>query len=332
MEALISVIIPVYKVEAYLKRCVDSVLAQTYPNVEILLVDDGSPDDCPRLCDEYAARHQNIRVIHQENKGLSGARNTGISHAKGEYLAFVDSDDLISPYYLESLYRALVSTDSDLSQCRWEYVHEDQILEAYQRDADVVCYTGREMLSNLYIQTGAYYVVAWNKLYKKSLFENVRYPEGKIHEDEATTYRIFDQVSRAAVVDNALYGYFVGMNSTSITRNNFSKKKLDWCEANEQRVCYFVEKDYKELVIPAIKAWNDGSIDLYFKCRDRLPDAQAEMRRIRKNVRKSLKLVKHYGSLPVKTRIGYLLFAWMPDLYGKLLTHVADLSQVEKYS
>ena len=125
MEPVISVIVPVYKVEAYLDRCVKSLLAQTYTNMEILLVDDGSPDNCPAMCDVYASQHENIRVFHQENKGLSGARNTGINHAKGEYLAFVDSDDLWSPYFLESLYKALKETDADISQCRWEYMHWD---------------------------------------------------------------------------------------------------------------------------------------------------------------------------------------------------------------
>ena len=114
MEPLISVIVPVYKVEQYLDRCVRSLLSQTYENVEILLVDDGSPDNCPQMCDEYASKYEKIQVIHQENKGLSGARNTGIDYAKGEYLAFVDSDDKWSPYFLESLYGALKKYDADI--------------------------------------------------------------------------------------------------------------------------------------------------------------------------------------------------------------------------
>ena len=113
MEPLISVIVPVYKVEQYLGRCVESLLAQTYKNVEIILVDDGSPDSCPAMCDEYAAKYEKIQVIHQENKGLSGARNTGIDHAKGDFLAFVDSDDLWSPHFLESLYKALKEKESE---------------------------------------------------------------------------------------------------------------------------------------------------------------------------------------------------------------------------
>ena len=332
MEPLISVIVPVYKVEKYLKRCVDSLLVQTYENIEILLVDDGSPDACPQMCDEYAKKHDKIRVFHQENKGLSGARNTGIDNAKGEYLAFVDSDDLWSPYFLESLYRALKENGADISQCRWEYMHGDELKEMYDPKAGQECFSGREMISNLYIQTGAYYVVAWNKLYKKELFENIRYPEGRIHEDEATTYKLFDLAKKCVHVDNALYGYFVGTGGTSITRNGFNLKKLDWRTANKERVEYFIEKDYKELIVPAIKACNDGSIDLYFKCAKFCPDAKGELFEIRYGVRQSIDLIKKYGKLPAKTMIGYYLFAMFPAIYGMLLKHVADMSNVEKYS
>ena len=333
MEPLISVIVPVYKVEKYLGRCVESLLSQTYENTEIILVDDGSPDNCPALCDAYADKYEKIRVIHQENKGLSGARNTGIDHAKGEYLAFVDSDDKWSPYFLESLYKALKEHDADISQCRWEYMHGDEIKEAYNPDAKCECFTGREMLSNLYIQTGAYYVVAWNKLYKKELFEEIRYPEGRIHEDEATTYKLFDKAEKCVFVDNALYGYFVGSGGTSITRNGFNLKKLDWRTANKERVQYFLDKDYKELVVPAIKACNDGSIDLYFKCKKFCPDAKGEMFEIRYGVRESIATIRQYGGgLTKQTMIGYWLFSTFPGIYGMLLKHVADMSNVEKYS
>lgn len=332
MGPLISVIVPVYKVEQYLDRCVSSILAQTYENTEIILVDDGSPDGCPAMCDAYAEKYDNIQVIHQQNKGLSGARNAGIDAAKGEYLAFVDSDDVWSPYFLESLYAALKAHDADISQCRWEYMHGDELKEAYDPQAKRECFTGRQMLANLYIQTGAYYVVAWNKLYKKELFENIRYPEGRIHEDEATTYKLFDLAEKCVFVDNALYGYFVGMGGTSITRNGFSLKKLDWRHANKERVNYFIEKDYKELIVPAIKACNDGSIDLYYKCQKACPDAKGELFEIRHGVRESLDLIKKYGELPKKTMIGYWLFSAFPAVYGLLLKHVADMSNVEKYS
>ncbi len=333
MEPLISVIVPVYKVEQYLDRCVQSLLAQTYKNTEIILVDDGSPDECPAMCDAYAAQCEKIQVIHQENKGLSGARNSGIEAANGEFLAFVDSDDLWSPHFLESLYKALKESDADIAQCRWEYMHGDELKEAYHPEAKCECFTGREMLANLFIQTGAYYVVAWNKLYKRELFENIRYPEGRIHEDEATTYKLFDLAKKCVFVDNALYGYYVG--GTSITRGGFNMKKLDWRTANKERVQYFVEKDYRELVVPAIKACNDGSIDLYYKCQEFHPEAKGEMLEIRYGVRQSIDLLKNYkkyGKLPMQTMIGYRLFAAFPEIYQKLLAYVADMSNVEKYS
>ena len=199
---LISVIVPIYNKELYLEECLESIINQTLKSIEIILVDDGSPDNCPQLCDAYAEKHDQIRVIHQENKGLSGARNTGIDHAKGEYIAFVDSDDLWSIHFLESLYRALKEHDADISQCRWEYMHGDELKEAYDPDAKCTCFTGREMLANLFIQTGAYYVVAWNKLYKKELFENIRYPEGRIHEDEATTHKLLYCASKVVELDD----------------------------------------------------------------------------------------------------------------------------------
>lgn len=332
MEPLISVIIPVYKVEKYLDRCVQSVLAQTYENIEILLVDDGSPDNCPVMCEEYAKKYSKIKVFHQKNKGLSGARNTGIDHARGEYLAFLDSDDIYSPYFIECLYSALKAHGADISQCRWEYMHGNILKEPYDSNAGQQCFTGREMLANLYIQTGAYFVVAWNKLYKRELFANIRYPEGRIHEDEATTYLLFDLAKKCVHVDTPLYGYFVGSSGDSLTRSGFNLKKLDFRLAQKERISYFVKKDYRELVVPAVKAFNDGSIDLYFKCRDFCPEAKSQMKEIRQDVKESLKLIKIYGTLPMKTKIGYRLFAVVPNVYEKLLRRVADMSNVEKYS
>ena len=223
--------------EKYLCRCVDSVLEQTYTNMEIILVDDGSPDNCPVMCDEYARQDSRVKVIHQENAGLSGARNAGIDMAQGQWLAFVDSDDYLTADFLERLYQACVDTGSSLSVCRWEYVRGETIPEHGTGETRV--YTGREMLANLYVPDGAYFVVAWNKLYRKELFEDIRYPLGRIHEDEATTYRIYDKVKKAAYVDRSLYGYFV--TPVSITRG-FNPKRMDWVTAVAERLDFFEQK------------------------------------------------------------------------------------------
>ena len=319
MRDLISVIIPVYKVEKYLCRCVDSVLAQTYTNMEIILVDDGSPDNCPVMCDEYARQDSRVKVIHQENAGLSGARNAGIDMAQGQWLAFVDSDDYLAADFLEQLYQACVDTGSDMSVCRWEYVRGEAIPE--HGTGEIRVYTGREMLANLYVPDGAYFVVAWNKLYRKELFEDIRYPLGRIHEDEATTYRIYDKVKKAAYVDRSLYGYFV--TPVSITRG-FNPKRMDWVTAVAERIDFFEEKGYTELMVPGLQALADGSIDIWFGLRDQLPGSEKQQEEIRTLIREGLRRVKKYGKFPLRTEIGYRLFLTWPGLYRRLLNQVKD--------
>ena len=319
MHDLISVIIPVYKVEKYLCRCVDSVLEQTYTNMEIILVDDGSPDNCPVMCDEYARQDSRVKVIHQENAGLSGARNAGIDMAQGQWLAFVDSDDYLTAGFLERLYQACVDTGSSLSVCRWEYVRGETIPEHGTGETRV--YTGREMLANLYVPDGAYFVVAWNKLYRKELFEDIRYPLGRIHEDEATTYRIYDKVRKAAYVDRSLYGYFV--TPVSITRG-FNPKRMDWVTAVAERLDFFEQKGYTELMVPGLQALADGSIDIWFGLRDQLPGSEKQQEEIRTLIREGLRRVKKYGKFPLRTEIGYRLFLTWPGLYRKLLNQVKD--------
>lgn len=319
MHDLISVIIPVYKVEKYLCRCVDSVLEQTYTNMEIILVDDGSPDNCPVMCDEYARQDSRVKVIHQENAGLSGARNAGIDMAQGQWLAFVDSDDYLAADFLERLYQACVDTGSSLSVCRWEYVRGETIPEHGTGETRV--YTGREMLANLYVPDGAYFVVAWNKLYRKELFEDIRYPLGRIHEDEATTYRIYDKVRKAAYVDRSLYGYFVTL--VSITRG-FNPKRMDWVTAVAERLDFFEQKGYTELMVPGLQALADGSIDIWFGLRDQLPGSEKQQEEIRTLIREGLRRVKKYGKFPLRTEIGYRLFLTWPGLYRKLLNQVKD--------
>ncbi len=317
MDALISVIIPVYRVEAYLHRCMDSVLAQTYENMEIILVDDGSDDGCPAICDAYAEQDGRVRVIHQKNAGLSGARNTGIEAAKGSYLAFVDSDDYLASDFLARLYEACVKTGSDMSVCRWEYVKGEAIPEKGSGETRI--FTGRQMLANLYIPDGAYFVVAWNKLYKRELFETIRYPLGRIHEDEATTYRIYHQVKQAAYVDASLYGYFV--TPSSITRG-FNPKRLDWVKAGVERLDFLEQNGYLELMVTALQAFADGSIDIYFGLKDELPGSEKEQQWIQGLVRQGLTRVKAYGRFPLRTEIGYRMFLACPGIYRRLLERV----------
>lgn len=330
MKDLISVIIPVYRVETYLRRCVDSVLVQTYRELEVILVDDGSPDGCPAICDAYAEQDPRVRVIHQENRGLSGARNAGIDCAKGAYLAFVDSDDYLAADFVERLHTACVETNSDLAVCRFAYVKDEGssregLVRASSREGtgEARLYTGRQMQANLYLPEGVYYVVAWNKLYKRELFDGIRYPQGRIHEDEATTYRVYERVAQAVYLDSPLYGYFVA--PSSITRG-FNPRRTDWIRAQAERVDFYEEKGYRELMVPALKSLADGSIHICLERRRNLKEGKGEQRWIRDLIRQGLKRIKPYGDFPLQTRIGYRLFLACPGIYEKLLNRVKDES------
>ena len=320
INVLISVIIPIYNVEKYLRRCVDGILSQTYRNLEVILVDDESPDGCGAICDEYAAKDDRVVVIHQKNKGLSGARNAGIDMAKGEYLAFVDSDDYVTDDFILRLYEAVATTGSDMAQCKWKYVTGEAVPDPLNDTGRIDVFTGAQMMSNLYIHDGAYFVVAWNKLYHRSLFDGIRYPEGRIHEDEATTYRIFDRVKRAAVIDACMYGYFTG--NDSITRGNFTKKRLDWAWAVHERILFLESHSQYEQMLPAaLKAFADGCIDLYFKCVRFLPDSKKEQQEMRDYVKESLKRCARFGGFSSRTAYGYRLFLLAPGIYRRLLNY-----------
>ena len=166
---VISIIVPVYKVEDYIRRCIDSLLTQTYMNTQIILVDDGSPDMCGRICDEYAATDTRIQVIHKENGGLSDARNAGLLAAKGEYIAFVDSDDWVAPDYLERMYEALCKQNADICECSVQRT-SDEVLSVKTADASEKVFGTESALAEL-IQDGVFRQHVWNKLYKKEIID-----------------------------------------------------------------------------------------------------------------------------------------------------------------
>lgn len=204
---LISIIVPVYKVEAYLDECVESIVHQSYKNLEIILVDDGSPDRCPAMCDAWSKKDPRIQVIHKTNGGLSDARNAGMSRATGQYVAFVDSDDWIEKNYIEWLYRAIQETASDLAACdvREVFTKED-VPVISDESGDVKKCTSLEALSDL-LKGQGFRAVAWNKLYRAELLKDEHFEVGRLHEDEFFSYRIFDKAASLAYVDLPLYNY-----------------------------------------------------------------------------------------------------------------------------
>ena len=324
---LISVIVPVYRVEEYMERCVKSILSQTYKNLEVILVDDGSPDQCPAICDACAEKDARVKVIHQENKGLSGARNAGIDAASGEYLAFVDSDDYVSPHFIEELYQLLQDTGCAIGQCRFSYVKGDGLVE--EGDSAFCIYRGESLMEQLYgpEEKATCFVVAWNKLYRAELFKEtgIRYPEGRIHEDEATTYRLFHEAKKLAFLDRALYGYYTE-NGGSIT-SVFSAKRLQWLTAHEERIAFLKKNGYEKLLPAAYRKLCDACITFYFRCTEQVKDAEE----LKKELRKRLETYRANGAawiaaLPLKTRMGYELFSMSPGLYAKMLQKMQETS------
>lgn len=238
----ISVIVPIYKVEAYLDKCVQSIVDQTYTNLEIILVDDGSPDRCGQMCDAWAEKDSRIRVIHKENGGLSDARNAGMEIATGAYIAFVDSDDWVAADYIGCMYRTIQETGAQIAGCDICVVFEGQEPDAGTGTGKLRIYSAEEAIGAL-LQDRGLRAVAWNKLYHKSLLDGERYPVGKHHEDEFFTYRIFEKADRLVYVDERLYFYL--QRQGSIMRS-FSIKRLDALDACLERQS-FLKNRYPEL-------------------------------------------------------------------------------------
>lgn len=228
MDALISVIVPVYKVEKYLNDCIESILAQTYENLEIILVDDGSPDDCPVMCDQWAKREPRIQVIHKENGGLSDARNAGMKIASGRYVCFVDSDDFISKYYVEQMHTVAVENKVPLVACDMRTFYDNDQIYDRRENSSVSCVLNSEEALNDVIHGVGIRAVAWNKLYERSLLLNEEFLVGKYHEDEFFTYRIIDKAGRVGYIDEKLYYYRQREGSIMAS---FSERHLDALEA-----------------------------------------------------------------------------------------------------
>ena len=231
----ISVVVPVYNVEPYLQRAVDSLLCQTYENLQIILVNDGSPDRCGEMCDAYAQKDSRVQVIHKENGGLSSARNAGIDLADGAYIAFLDSDDYFQPTMLERLYTVAEKENCDIVQCEFYRFCDDPSHDPEPGEVQII--TPDQALTCI---DEPVYMAAWNKLYKRELFEKIRFPHGKIHEDVGTTYRLFYEAGRIAVMKDAMYGYYE--NPDSITTSKVKMNKLDLVDMYAEQVIFFKEK------------------------------------------------------------------------------------------
>ena len=209
MLPLISVIVPIYNVEMYLNRCVDSILKQSYTNLEVILVDDGGIDSCPQLCDEYEKKDSRVKVIHKTNGGLSDARNAGLEVAKGKFVSFIDADDYLSVDFYKIMYEHLWETKADIVVCDFVETQDEYILVKHDTKMQRKSYTGRKkIMENFFKRNCTKTVIACNKLYRRNLFEGIQYPKGQIYEDEATTYKVYYKCNKITYISDKLY-YFL---------------------------------------------------------------------------------------------------------------------------
>lgn len=263
----ISVIIPIYKVEKYLDRCIKSVINQSYENLEIILVDDGSPDRCAQICDDYSREDYRIKVIHKKNGGLSDARNAGLDIAIGEYISFVDSDDYINKYYIETLYNGIKKNKSQISICEYARVNEiENDDKVFKNEITVI--NKMDAWSNLYnYEKRVTFVIACGKLFEKSLFDSIRFPIGKINEDSFILYKLYFEADR--IVYNKAKLYYYCSRDNSIMNNDFSMKKLDDLQALEEQIYFFRDYKYFNMEKKAIKFYCERLGAYYEKAKEK---------------------------------------------------------------
>jgi glycosyltransferase involved in cell wall biosynthesis len=240
-EPLVSVIIPIYNTEECLDKCVGSIVNQTYKNLEIILVDDGSTDNSLMICDEWASKDNRIKVIHQENGGVSKARNTGLDNVTGEYISFVDSDDYVEKNYIDFLYYNLHAYGADISMGKQKVTYPNMSFST--ASGNLYKYTPHDCFDMLMYHED-FDVSAWGKLFKKELFDGIRFPEGRLYEDTATTYKVMDRAK--LIVLNSLVIYHYVIRENSITTSDFDESRMGLIQSTNE-MCDYIEKKYPDL-------------------------------------------------------------------------------------
>jgi glycosyltransferase involved in cell wall biosynthesis len=297
----VSVVIPVYRVEEYLPVCLESVCAQTHRNLQIILVDDGSPDGCGEICDRYAGQDSRIQVIHKENGGLSDARNAGIREACGDYLLFVDSDDRIAPDYVERLLALAKQYQADIVACDFEEFAEDRTLfggrlsgTREEKKPDLIV-LNREEAVLAWLYRRHYGVSAWGKLFAARVMEGVLFPKGKLHEDVGTTYKMFLQAETTVYTGEKLYGY--RRRKGSIINQEFDRGRLAYLEFTRE-IMEQMRAEHPEFLQGAVSRHFQGCIQI--ACAQKKPE-----KALLKEIRRYAKRVAGDG----QCRVGYRILA-----------------------
>lgn len=310
-DELVSVIIPVYNVYDYLNECVQALINQSYKNLDIILVDDGSTDDSGLLCDEIKRQDERIQVVHKKNGGLSSARNVGIELAKGNIISFIDSDDYPRSTMIQKLIECMDKYDADIVCCDYS---SDNVKQKNQETVDQ--YTSTEAIT-LLLDNGGFRCFAWNKLYKKELFFGVEYPEGELFEDIKTTYTLFKKAKKICYLRDDLYYY--RLRESSITSAKFTHRNRDLVKAidtlvNDAKNC-LNSAEYNRLI--------PGYVFYYicFAKKAMLADAEIsdDIKNIRKCIRKNVFNILKSDGMGKKVKIEIFLIGISPSMFKKIL-------------
>lgn len=304
MEPLISVIVPVYNVEKYLKKCVESIIRQTYKNIEIILVDDGSTDNSGKICDELKSKDERIKVFHKKNGGLSDARNYGIERMSGKWVTFIDSDDYIFSKYIEKLYSILESNKAEISICDPVHVFGENKPE-FKEETNIIIYNSLGAIQTMWYQT-SFLPSAWGKLYKSDIFKNLRFTKGIIFEDIDIMHEIFMKANKIVYSTAQYYAYVHRENS--ITTQKFSEKDLYILNVCEKIEKFALKEGNKDLINASIAYSVVGNMRVYLN----VPRNNKEYISYIKNAEEYIKLngksVLKDKNVRKKTKVGLILF------------------------
>ena len=302
LQPRISVIVPVYKCEEYIETCVDSILNQTFSDFEIILVDDGSPDNSGKICDELAKKHNRITVLHQENQGQAAARNNAVKIARGEWLHFADSDDSLHPQILQNLYNAVIENDVKLAMC--SAVQGENLPTDFKSDTKVY-FDIQEMTEdnvlNLCKNEKYYYWVVWGKLIHKSIYEKYPLTEGRIYEDNAVVCKWLYEAKTVVITDAQLYFYYI--NTSGTTKKAFTEKQLDVLWAFKEQIDFFSSLNFKKMTEHLATYYFEISANMYHRAKT---ENAKELIPYIKNREKEIKsLYNPYIKLDAKQQLYY---------------------------
>lgn len=327
MTELISIIVPIYNTEKYLEKCIESVLDQSYKNIELIIINDGSTDSSGIICDHYAMKDRRVQVLHIDNVGVAGARNKGMDYAAGEYFCFLDSDDYIAPQMLERLQLLLKTYNADIAMSGYQSVSDDKP-QTTTENKKVELLSNLQALNKLFEKPTQQAVVVWNKLYIRSLFDGIRFPEGKYFEDVYVTYRLYHKARKIVLTNEKLY--FQVKRVTSVTGQPYSINRLDSLDGSAERVHYFKINNLIDLYNTAAYS----HLKLIIKCYRRFennPDLdKLVLKDLSARFLRELKQFDIFKTLSLRKRLYFILFRLSPVLQRFALTAWSTL-KTRKY-